>query len=210
MADSDRGSWRPGVRIRVLVAAVVILATIVAVRAISEARRILTAAQGRTTISQQMIAERVRTVAQLVSTEMSVRDVVTYENTRYGSTKRSLLVATARILAGIDLEAGSSVKIDSAERRILITLPEARILAVDIQQLRTYDEQRGLWNPFEPEDRDVIYQQVRRQLFASAEDMGIVQRANRSAAAMLETMFSVDGYVAEVRFVATGVPTDGR
>ena len=73
----------------------------------------------------------------------------------------------------------------------------------------TYDEQRGLWNPFQPADRDAIYQSVRRQLHSAAADMGIVQRANASAAKMLETMFSVDGYTAEVRFGPAAQPLDG-
>jgi len=163
----------------------------------------------KTTLSQEIIIEQVRAVAKLVSSEMTVRDVVTYENTRYGSTKRALIVVTGKILAGIDLERGTEVRIDSSKNHITIIMPEAQVLAVDIVQLRTYDEQRGLWNPFQPEDRDAIYQSVRRQLHRSAADMGIVQRANVSAARMLETMFSVDGYTAEVRFGAPAPALDG-
>jgi hypothetical protein len=157
---------------------------------------------GRTTLSQEMVVDRVRDVAQLVSSEMTVRDVVTFENTSYGSTKRALLVVTGKIFAGIDLQQGADVQIDASRRHITITIPEARVLAVDIVRLQTYDEQRGLWNPFEPSDRDTIYGQVRRQLFRSAAEMGLIERANRSAARMLETMFTVDGYTAEIRFGA--------
>ncbi len=179
-----------------------LLALITVVRMVGDARRIIAGVTGRTTISQEVVVEQVRAVAKLVSTEMTVRDVVTFRNTRYGSTKQALIVVTGKILAGIDLEQGTDVRIDSAQRRITITLPEAKILAIDIVQLRTYDEQRGLWNPFQPADRDAIYGDVRRQLQRSAADMGIVARANESAARMLQTMFSVDGYTAEVRFGA--------
>jgi hypothetical protein len=164
------------------------------------ARRLLGVADDRTTLSQDIIVDRVRAVAKIVSTEMIVRDVVTFENTSYGSTKRALMVVTGKILAGIDLDQGTQVRIDADQRHITILLPEARVLAVDIVQLRTYDEQRGLWNPFQPEDRDAIHMQVRRQLFRSATEMGMVQRANESAARMLESLFTVDGYTAEVRF----------
>jgi hypothetical protein len=184
-------------------AALVILGFVVAWLVVDKARGLISSVKGSTTITQEFITEKVRSVAQLVSTEMTVRDVVVYENTRYGSTKRALLVVTGRILAGVDLEKGTSVKIDSAARHITISMPEARVLAVDIVRLQTYDEERGLWNPFQPEDRDEIYQRVRRQLHIAAADMGIVQRANRSAAQLLETMFSVDGYTAEVRFTSS-------
>ncbi len=188
---------------------VVILALVALTRIVGGARMLLGDMRGRTTMSQDIVIEQVRAVAQLVSSEMTVRDVVTFENTRYGSTKRALIVVTGKILAGIDLEEGTEVRIDSSARRITIMLPEARVLAVDIVQLRTYDEQRGLWNPFLPEDRDAIYQDVRRQLHSAAADMGLVKRANESAARMLETMFSVDGFTAEV-VITPATALDGR
>jgi len=197
-------------RIATIASAIVALIVVVAVwRFIGDARSWLGGVKDRTTLSQEMVVQEIRAVAKLVSSEMTVRDVVTFENTRYGSTKSALIVVTGKILAGIDLEKGTEVRIDSATRHITIIMPEAQVLAVDIVQLRTYDEQRGLWNPFQPADRDAIYQSVRRQLHAAAADMGIVQRANASAAKMLETMFSVDGYTAEVRFGPAAQPLDG-
>jgi len=208
----DAWRWLAALPRRVVTIAmlgVMVLVILVVVSIARDARGLLASAKGRTTLSQEMVVEQVRAVAKLVSSEMTVRDVVTYENTRYGSTKRALIVVTGKILAGIDLERGTDVRIDSSARRITITMPEAQVLAVDIVQLRTYDEQRGLWNAFQPEDRDAIYQSVRRQLHRAAADMGIVQRANASAARMLETMFSVDGYTTEVRFGAPAPALDG-
>ena len=211
---TESRAWRTAMPRRMIMAFVVVvalLALITVVRMVRDARDLIGGMAGRTTLSQEMVLQEVRAVAKLVSSEMTVRDVVTYRNTRYGSTKQALIVVTGKILAGIDLDEGTTVQIDSAQRRITITIPEAKVLAVDIVQLRTYDEQRGLWNPFQPSDRDAIYGEVRRQLHRTAGDMGIVARANESAARMLETMFSVDGYAAEVRFAGgTGAgPTDG-
>jgi hypothetical protein len=97
------------------------------------------------------------------------------------------------------------VKIDEAGRRIDIALPHASLLAVDVTDMRTYDEQRGLWNPFKQEDRDRIFRLARQQLTRSAEQMRLRERAEASAKEMLETMFGVDGWSAEVRF--RDVPT---
>ena len=197
-------------RVATIASVIIALLLVVAVwRMIGDARSWVEGVKDCTTLSQEMVVQEVRAVAKLVSSEMTVRDVVTFENTRYGSTKSALIVVTGKILAGIDLEKGTEVRIDSVARHITITMPEAQVLAVDIVQLRTYDEQRGLWNPFQPADRDAIYQSVRRQLHSAAADMGIVQRANASAAKMLETMFSVDGYTAEVRFGPAAQPLDG-
>jgi hypothetical protein len=158
-----------------------------------------------TTVTHDLVVDRVRNVAKLVSAEATVRDVLLYRNTWYGSTKQSLVVVTARLLAGIDLQSGTEVKIDEKARRIEIALPHASMLAVEVTDLRTYDEQRGLWNPFRPEDRDRIFRLAREQLARSADQMRLAGRAESSAKEMLETMFGVEGWVAEVRY--RDVPT---
>jgi hypothetical protein len=161
--------------------------------------------KNRTTVTHDLVVDRVRTVAQLVSAEATVRDVLIYRNTWYGSTKQSLVVVTARLLAGIDLKSGTEVKIDEGARRIEIAVPHASLIALEVTDMRTYDEQRGLWNPFTQEDRDRIFRLAREQLTRSADQMRLAERAEASAKEMLETMFRVDGWTAELRF--RDVPT---
>ena len=160
----------------------------------------LSGRKNTTTITHDLVVDRVRNVAKVVSAEATVRDVLVYRNTWYGSTKQSLVVVTAKLLAGIDLESGTDVKIDEKARRIDIAIPHASMIAVEVTDLRTYDEQRGLWNPFKPEDRDRIFQLARQQLSRAADQMGLAARAETSAKEMLETMFGVDGWVATVSF----------
>ncbi|HEU4564777.1 MAG TPA: DUF4230 domain-containing protein [Gemmatimonadaceae bacterium] len=161
---------------------------------------------GRTTISHQLAVERVQAVAKLVSSETTVRDVVIYENTRLGATKKSLVVVTGRILAGFDLERKETrVEIDSAARRITITLPPAEILGVEITDVRTYDERAGLLNPFRPADRDSIFRLAREQIARAATQSAALEHANRSARQLLETLFSAEGYTTVVRIGVGGV-----
>src|SRR5690349_19296368 len=75
-----------------LVVAVLVITAVMNI--IRDTRGLIAGARGRTSLSQDMVVEQVRAVAKLVSSEMTVRDVVTYENTRYGSTKRALIVVT--------------------------------------------------------------------------------------------------------------------
>ncbi len=159
----------------------------------------------RTTVTHDLVVDRVQSVAKLVAAEATVRDVLVYRNTWYGSTKQSLVVVTARLLAGIDLRTGTQVRIDEAARRIDIALPHASLLAVEVTDMRTYDERRGFWNPFTEEDRDRIFRLARQQLTRSAQQMRLTERAEASAKEMLETMFRVDGWSAEVGF--RDVPT---
>ena len=152
----------------------------------------------KTTVSQSVVVEKVEAVAKLVSSESTMRDVVIYEDSWYGSTKRSLVVVTGKILAGINLESGAEVNVDDKGRRITISLPQATILAIEITELKTYDEQRGLWNSFDPADRDKIFKLAREQLENSSRELKITEHANQSAKQFLETMFNTDGYTADV------------
>jgi hypothetical protein len=165
--------------------------------------RLMDAGRERTTVTQQLVVDKMRSVAQLVSSETTMRDVVVYENSRFGSTKRSLIVVTGRILSGIDLDRGTEVRIDHERRRVLIELPHASVLGVEITELRTYDERSGLWNPFRPADRDTIYRLAREQLVNGAGDMGLAEHAEKSAREVLQALVTADGYTTEVRFGRT-------
>ena len=151
------------------------------------------------TITHQAVVDRLREVAKLVSVEMTLRDVVTYEQTQYRSTKRALLVVTARVSAGIDLAADTDVQIDSAEKRIIVSLPPAQILGVDVLDVTTYDERAGLWNPFRAEDRDAIQRRVRTHMISTAEQSGILKHADESASKILVGLLARDGYTVEIR-----------
>ena len=150
-------------------------------------------------ITQQTVVERLREVAKLVATEMTLRDVVIYEQTRFASTKRVLLVVTGKVSAGIDMEHGTEVRIDSIEKRITVTLPPAQILSVDVLNVTTYDERAGLLNPFRPEDRDLIQRRIRTQLTVAARQSGILEHADASAAKVLTELLGRDGYTVEIR-----------
>jgi hypothetical protein len=157
---------------------------------------------GRTAVSQAVVVEQTRAVARLVTTETGMRDVVTYENRRLGSTKRSLVVVTGKVLAGFDLDRGAEVTVDHPSRRIRITLPPPAVLGVEITELRTYDEESGLWNPFRPSDRDSIFALARRQLVKAAGEIELARHAEESARRLLEATVRVDGYTTDVTFAA--------
>jgi len=185
-----------------LVLALVLFAVAVLVgRSVShERRRLGRLAEGETTVSQAVVVEQTRAVARLVTSETMLRDVITYENQRLGSTKRSLVVATGKVLTGFDLDRGMEVTVDHSSRRIRITLPPPAVQGVEITELKTYDEQRGLWNPFRPADRDTIFALARRQLVAAAGEVALARHAEESARQLLEATVRADGYATEVRF----------
>lgn len=154
----------------------------------------------RTTITHAVAIARMEAVGKLVTSETGLRDIVVYENTRLGSTKRSLVVVTGKALVGIDLKNRASVDIDETARRIRLSIPRARLIAVEVTSLKTYDESRGLWNWFHPEDRDEIYGQALDQLRRTASDMSVLEHGEQAARQLLTALFATDGYTVDVVF----------
>jgi hypothetical protein len=152
----------------------------------------------KTNITHDVVVQQIKAVAKLVSSEATVRDVIVYENTWYGSTKRSLVVVTGRLLAGIDLRDNPDVSIDHAGKKISIRIPPAKLIAVEIRDMQTYDERGGLWNPFTREDRDAIQRQARAQLIAAGSQLALIRHANESAVELLRMLFAKDGYSVDV------------
>lgn len=163
---------------------------------------------GGTKVTHDLVVEQMRAVAKLVSSEATVRDVIAYENTWYGSTKRSLVVVTGRLLAGIDLGDKPDVTIDHTARRITMRIPSARLIGIEITDMTTYDERGGLWNPFRPADRDAIQRQARAQLTAAGSTLGLLRHANESAVELLRVLLAKDGYTVDVTI--RGAPQVGR
>ena len=187
---------------RVLVWGLVVLALLfVAVTGFTILRRISSVLGGgpaKPRIDHEIVVERLREVAKLVATEMTLRDVVIYEQTRLRSTKRVLLVVTGRVSAGINLQR-AEVKIDSARKHIEVTMPPAHIQSVDVLNVTTYDERAGLLNPFTTDDRDEIQRRIRTQLQIAARQSGILEHADQAASKALTDFLSRDGYTVEIK-----------
>jgi hypothetical protein len=183
-----------------LLAAGAVLAILFVAGRVSSAIRGVTGSAGRTSVTQAVVVERMRAVARLVTSETSLRDVVVYENRRLGSTKRSLVVVTGKVLTGFDLDRGTEVHVDHEAHRVRVQLPAAAVLGVEITELRTYDERSGLWNPFRPADRDTIFELARDQLVKTAGELETRAHAEESARRLLEALVSADGYTTEVTF----------
>jgi len=200
MADSRSRRPVAAILVSLLLFGGALLLIGIAVRQFSPLPRGLLPGREATRVSHNIVVEQVRSVAQLVTSETTIRDVVVYQHSRLGSTKRSLVVVTGRISAGIDLDAGTQVDIDNSARQVHVMLPRAKVLGVEVIQLKTYDERSGLWNPFRPADRDTIYHLAREQLRDAALELGVAAHAEESARRLLSAMIHPDGYTVDLAF----------
>jgi len=114
------------------------------------------------------------------------------------------------VSAGIDLGPTTDVRIDEDAKRITITLPRARVMSVDVVDVRTYDETAGIFNPFRPEDRDAIQRQVRHQLYNAGEQSGLLVHADSAASQVLKQLLGRDGYTVQIVRSAALEPASGE
>ncbi|MDO8516003.1 MAG: DUF4230 domain-containing protein [bacterium] len=157
-----------------------------------------TLVKNETNITSDIVVQQIQAVAKLVSTEVFASDVIDYENTWYGSTKRSLVKVNGRLLAGVDLLDNPDVTIDHEGKRIIIRIAPAKLIALEVLEFNTYDEHGGLWNPFTPKDRDDIRRLAVTHLKAAGMRLEILRHANESAIEHLRMLLARDEYTVDV------------
>jgi hypothetical protein len=99
----------------------------------------------------------IRKIAQLATVEAQISDVLRFEEVKsfliFDFPKTATIRMRGRVIAGFDLAAPEfRVEPDGASRRIRVTLPAPRILAID-PRLEWFDETSGIFNPITPQDR---------------------------------------------------------
>ena len=122
----------------------------------------------------------------------------------------AVCVAAGSITACARKSADSEAVVDGAAKaagaNASARVDDARIRNADrepgnwLSYGRTYDEQRGLWNPFRPADRDSIFRLAREQLARSAGEVELARHTEESARRLLEALVSVQGYRTDVTF----------
>ena len=103
----------------------------------------------------------------------------------------------------MDLRVPPQVTIRARDKHVTLVFPHARLLGVDITDMKTYDESRGLWNPFHPADRDTVFQLAHAQLAAAAHDLAVIDHAERGARQLMQGLFAPEGWTVEVVFADT-------
>ena len=159
---------------------------------------------GAPVYNSQTLLEQVRQVTKIATIEYTLSSVLDVHDEMpwFLPDKRVLAIATARLLAGFNVQAGLDVKIDGQPpRRVTITLPEPEILAVD-PVIRFYDLQGFK----DAELYNSLLLKARRDLRQAALAQGILPRAKSAAEAQLQALFHGTGITVTVRYRPRAAP----
>ncbi|MDQ6769842.1 MAG: DUF4230 domain-containing protein [Gemmatimonadota bacterium] len=157
----------------------------------------------KTTITSDVVVERVQDLERLISTKVNLRDVLVYQNTIHGHfTKKTLIVLKGYLLIGVDMKGNPPPQIDQGKRLITLNIPHAKVTDTVLVEPLTYDERSSIFNRFTPGDRDMLEKKAREQLGQAGDDTGLLQHADAGVAQFLRDLFKQDGYTVQIQYRA--------
>ncbi len=108
-----------------------------------------------TETSTEVLLERVRKVAKLVTVEGEFSEIYTHKDYYYFDfwplQKKALLKVKARVLVGFDLEKMTFQTYPEEKRLVISELPEPEILSIE-PEITYYDMHQGTFNSFDEKD----------------------------------------------------------
>lgn len=150
-------------------------------------------------ITAEILTHGLRDMGLLVTEEYFFTEVVSFSsikkifNIELGVTESSYVAGYDGVVtAGVDFTAAKIRKDDEAGR-IIVTLPAAEIIGVDIdpESFELYDERIGLWNPISVTDFNSSLIELEQQARDKALSRGILEKADTNARTLVANM--IDG-----------------
>ncbi len=146
------------------------------------------------------IVNEVKVLARLETVQYSVEKVITAETGQeilgelFGD--RLLLIAHGVVIAGVDLSELTRGDIDVSDGVVQVDLPDPQVFVatLDNDKSRVYDRETGLFRQGDPDLETLARQAAEDEIYQSALDDGILQKANDNAEIFIERLLDDLGY----------------
>lgn len=143
--------------------------------------------QPRVTIAGQTKIEGPQTARELVLLKQTLERSHEWSNQRLWSTKRLLMSARFTVSVGYDLTHPIAIDVARDGSKAKVSLPPARILAVQLDALNPAEEESGWWNRITPTDRAAVQQEMQRLVETDARESGLLAQAEEEFRRVLAT-----------------------
>lgn len=146
--------------------------------------------------------QKVTELSELGSVEYTVKKVIKANDIgewyKIGD-RKILFNCTAYLKAGIDLEGLGieNFKIDQSKKEIVIILPHAKLLSIDMPTDETelvYDQVSLLRSGFTAEERTMLLRQGQQDIISDIENIGILKEAENNVSDFFKAMMSQMGF----------------
>ncbi|HPA20505.1 MAG TPA: DUF4230 domain-containing protein [Verrucomicrobiae bacterium] len=129
----------------------------------------------RVVVGERTIVEQQTSVTKLVLVERDFEVTREMENTFLRSTKRLSLRGRFRAAAGFDLGQAFTVVVE--DNRILVVVPQPKVLGVEMRDYEAAEDRDGLWNKITPEDREQATRELLNTARSRAGELGLPKAA---------------------------------
>ena len=149
-------------------------------------------------LTREGVLQKIQQLNRLESTAFYIDTIVqTQKEGRWyflwQDAQRGLFVAQGKVLAGIDLDKLTTENIQLIDDKVILTMPPAEVLSVDLAKLEVYDLQTGSLD-LHPIDTSVfaeVQQRAKQHVLNSACKANILNHAQTQAQQQLETLFAL-------------------
>lgn len=140
-------------------------------------------------INQQILLERVKKVAKLITVEGEFSNIHQYNDSYWSDIsmlrKKAIIKVNARVSVGYDLKK-ANFEVDTENKILRVTnLPDPEILSID-HNLQYYDIQEGMFNSFTEEELTSIGSVAKKKLEKAAKEGPLMEQAKEEGIESLE------------------------
>lgn len=130
--------------------------------------------RSQTTVDYNIILEKIKTVAKLVTVEGEYSNVYNYQDFKWFDVgpfrKTAVIKMDAKVAVGYDLKRMSIRAVPEEKKFVIDSIPQMEVLYID-PQIEYYDMQEGFFNSFGKDDLNMI-DTMSRKLFKDAIEHG--------------------------------------
>jgi hypothetical protein len=146
--------------------------------------------QPQVTVDRRTIVEQKNAVLQLVTLEKTITERQRITDSWMNSTKILEVECDFVVRAGFDLTKPFVIDVDRNGSSLRVTLPPAKILGVEIRDVRFLRDEDGLVNKLTPADREAALRDLRNQIGLAVRKEGLPAQARAIAVKRLTDLLS--------------------
>ena len=163
----------------------------------------------RLPLRREPTLDQIQALSELVTTRISVHDVVETQIKGFTGSIRAVLVVRGDFLLGIDLSQARLEQVDPVRRSAVLVLPDPRVQSprLDHEKSRLYalDEQ-GLWRivPGREADRavmDRLMREAQGRIARSGADSRVLEQSRQQAQRVIGDFARMRGWTIHLRWV---------
>ncbi len=147
------------------------------------------------TVNNTVVLQQQTSILELATVQQKFRHEYSWENEWLGSTKKIRITGTMEAKAGFDLH--RKFKIDITEDRAVVYLPAPQILSIEPTGDYQFEDEHGVWNWVNAEDRSKALGDFQKSARGYAEQAAFVNDAKTKLEEQLGEILTRHGKKAE-------------